>query len=123
MGGNGKTKVVWGLELPTAFICPGVDILFPKTLKQNQESNEGKESLKGDVNMWSAGSRLPAHSKHSVRGEFIHWWRFYCCDWYCCLEVCWETQVERRTHAKTPGECGVEGWMQTGLDLFKVPKH
>lgn len=51
IGGNGKTKVVWELELLTAFICPGVDILLPKTLKQNQERNERKESLKEDVNM------------------------------------------------------------------------
>lgn len=35
--------MVWGLELLTAFNCPGVDVLFPQTLKQNQERNEGKE--------------------------------------------------------------------------------
>lgn len=73
MGGNGKTKVVWGLELSAAFICLGVDLLFPKTLEQSEEGAEGRgkgnKSVEENANVLSGGSRLPAHSKHAVEGE------------------------------------------------------
>lgn len=53
MGGNGKTQVLLGLDLPAASVCPGLDFLCPQSLEQSQEGEEGrqrsKKSMEGNV--------------------------------------------------------------------------
>lgn len=70
-GSNGKTKVVWGLEHPAAFIC--LELMhrslerWDKIKKGMKEGRErSNKSMKANINLWCAGSRLPVHGKHSV---------------------------------------------------------
>lgn len=91
-GSNGKTKVVWGLELPAAFIC--LELIhcslerwdkIKKGMKGGRE--RGNKSMEENINR---GVRVAGClSMVSSQCREKSWWcHFYCCDCYCCQKMC-----------------------------------